>query len=259
MLKRSLALVAALSSSIFLAGCSSQEFRGFGFEEGLSSVNDASLGLWQGAWIAAAVVGLITMVLIIWPIAFHRKKNEEFPKQTQYNIPVEVAYTVIPFIIVAVLFAYTARAQNEIKQVTPVSSQSEVVHDITVNGFQWSWQFTYEEAGPGTTVTGTPAKPPTLYMPVGEKVRFKIVASDVVHGFWIPAFMIQIQNIPGVENQIEFTAKKVGTYPGRCNILCGRQHSQMLFNVKVVSVAEYKSYIQSLKTSANEEIQGANA
>ena len=259
MRKRSLALLALLSSSLFLAGCSSQELRGFGFEEGLSSVNDASLGLWQGAWITAAVVGLITMILIIWPIAFHRKKNEDFPKQTQYNIPVEVSYTVIPFIIVAVIFAYTARAQNEIKEVTPVSSQSEVVHDITVNGFQWSWQFTYQEAGPGRTVTGTPAKPPTLYMPVGEKVRFKITASDVVHGFWIPAFMIQIQNIPGVENQIEFTAKKVGTYPGRCNILCGRQHSQMLFNVKVVSVAEYKSYIQSLQASEDEQIQGANA
>ena len=233
------------------------EIRGFGFEEGVSSVNDASLGLWQGAWLAAAIVGLITLVLILWPILFHRKKNDAFPKQTQYNIPVEVAYTVIPFIIVAVLFGYTARAQNEIKSVTPVANQSVKVHDVTVNAIQWSWQFTYEEAGPGTTVTGTPAQPPTLYMPVGEKVRFKITASDVVHGFWIPAFMIQIQNIPGVENQIEFTAQKIGTYPGRCNILCGRQHSQMLFDVKVVTQAEYQAYIESLKAAAIEE--GADA
>jgi cytochrome c oxidase subunit 2 len=236
-------LMGALSLT---SGCAIDDLRGFGFEKGLSSVNDASLGLWEGAWLAAAVVGLITLILIIWPIMFHRKKNEEFPKQTQYNVPVEVAYTVIPFIIVAVLFAYTARAQTEIKQVTPVSSQSEVVHDVTVNAFQWSWQFTYEDAGPGTTVTGTPANPPTLYMPLGEKVRFKITSSDVVHGLWIPAFMIQIQNIPGVENQIEFTAQKLGRYPGRCNILCGRQHSQMLFDVKVVTPSEYRAYLQSL-------------
>ena len=233
------------------------ELRGFGFEEGVTSVNVASMGLWQGAWLAAAVVGLITLILILWPLVFHRKKDESFPKQTQYNIPVEIAYTVIPFIIVAVLFGYTARAQNEIKQVTPVSATNVKVHDITVNAIQWSWQFIYEEAGPGTTVTGTPAQPPTLYMPLGEKVRFKITASDVVHGFWVPAFMIQIQNIPGVENQIEFTAQKLGTYPGRCNILCGRQHSQMLFDVKVVTPGEYKSYIESLKAAAQNE--GANA
>jgi cytochrome c oxidase subunit II len=243
-----LVLLAAVLSS--MTGCSLSDIRGFGFEEGLSSVNDASLGLWEGAWLAAAVVGLITLILIIWPVMFHRKKNDEFPKQTQYNVPVEVAYTVIPFIIVAVLFAYTARAQTEIKEVTPVSSQSETVNDVTVNAIQWSWQFTYEEAGPGTTVTGTPANPPTLYMPLGEKVRFKITATDVVHGFWIPAFMIQIQNIPGVENQIEFTAQKLGTYPGRCNILCGRQHSQMLFDVKVVTPSEYRAYLDSLRAAA---------
>jgi cytochrome c oxidase subunit 2 len=62
--------------------------------------------------------------------------------------------------------------------------------------------------------------------------------------------MMQIQNIPGVENQIEFTAKELGTYPGRCNILCGRQHSQMLFTVKVVTPSEYDAYIQSLKAKA---------
>lgn len=254
MLRRTLKAVLLLGISgtmLILSGCSMAELRGFGYQEGLTSVNDASLGLWQGAWLAAAIVGLITLILIIWPVIFHRKKDENFPKQTQYNVPVEIAYTVIPFIIVAVLFAYTARAQNEIKQVTPVASQGVTVHDVTVNAIQWSWQFTYEDAGPGTTVTGTPANPPTLYMPLGEKVRFKITSSDVVHGLWIPAFMIQIQNIPGVENQIEFTAQKLGTYPGRCNILCGRQHSQMLFAVKVVTAGEYRAYLQSLKQGAN--------
>ncbi|MGA1158517.1 MAG: cytochrome c oxidase subunit II [Candidatus Nanopelagicaceae bacterium] len=244
-------LVAAftLSSTLLLAGCSSEEFRGVGFSGNVSSVNQHSFTLWQGAWIAAAIVGVFTMILIIWPAIFHRKKNDKFPKQFQYNIPIEIAYTVIPFLIIAVLFGYTARAQNEIKEVSPITATD--VHDVTVNAIQWSWQFTYEEAGPGTTVTGTPAQPPTLYMPQGEKVRFKITASDVVHGFWIPAFMMQIQNIPGVENQVEFTANELGTYPGRCNILCGRQHSQMLFTVKVVTPAEYQAYIDSLKAGAS--------
>jgi cytochrome c oxidase subunit II len=232
-----------------LAGCSSEELSGVGFQGDVSSVNKHAFGLWQGAWLAAAIVGALTLVLILWPAVFHRKKNEEFPKQTQYNIPTEIAYTVIPFIIIAVLFGYTVKAESKIVAKTPASVTD--IHDITVNAIQWSWQFTYKEAGEKATVTGTPAQRPVLYLPQGEKVRFKITASDVVHGFWIPAFMIQIQNLPGVENQLEFTAEKLGEYPGRCNILCGRQHSQMLFTVKVVTPAEYDAYIEKLKAGAS--------
>ena len=227
-----------------LTGCS--QVSGLGFPEGVSSVNDISLSLWQGAWIAGGVVGVITLVLILWPAIFHRAhaSKGEFPKQSQYNIPVEVVYTVIPFIIIAVLFYFTAVKQEEIIEKSPA-----VAHDITVNAFQWSWQFTYPEAGEKATVTGTPDKPPTLVVPVGERVRYTITSTDVVHGFWIPAFMIQIQNLPGVTNSIEFTANKIGEFPGRCNILCGRNHSQMLFTVKVVSNAQYQQYLETLKAS----------
>jgi cytochrome c oxidase subunit 2 len=231
--------------TLLLTGCA--KVSGLGFEEGLSSVNDISLSLWQGAWIAGGVVGVFTLILILWPAVFHRAKagKGEFPKQTQYNVPVEVAYTIIPFIIVAVLFYYTAVKQTEI-----VEKTSNYKHEILVDGFQWSWQFSYPEAGPKAVVTGTPAQPPTLYVPLGEKVRYTITSNDVVHGFWIPAFMIQMQNLPGVTNYLEFTANKLGTYPGRCNILCGRNHSQMLFSVKVVTPGEYKTYLETLKASA---------
>jgi cytochrome c oxidase subunit 2 len=231
--------------ALLLTGCA--KVSGLGFEEGITSVNDISLSLWQGAWIAGGVVGVFTLILILWPAVFHRAKagKGEFPKQTQYNVPVEVAYTIIPFIIVAVLFYYTAVKQTEI-----VEKTSNYKHEILVDGFQWSWQFSYPEAGPKAVVTGTPAQPPTLYVPLGEKVRYTITSNDVVHGFWIPAFMIQMQNLPGVTNYLEFTANKLGTYPGRCNILCGRNHSQMLFSVKVVTPGEYKTYLETLKASA---------
>jgi cytochrome c oxidase subunit 2 len=181
----------------------------------------------------------------MWPVFFHRKKDENFPKQTQYNIPVEVGYTIIPFIIVAVLFYFTVQSESKIVKITP---DAQVSHFIDVEGFQWSWQFNYKDAGDykSATVTGTPAQPPTLYLPLGENVRFTLTANDVVHGFWIPAFMIQMQNLPGVTNQLEFSANKLGTFPGRCNILCGRNHSQMLFTVKVVTPSEYQTYIQGL-------------
>ena len=229
--------------AISLTSCSSKDISGFGFEHNLSSVNDTSISLWQGAWIAAAIVGVFTAVLILWPAIRHRRKGNEFPRQTQYNIPTEIAYTIIPFIIVAVLFYFTAKDQSAI---TKIDHAKPAAHKIHVNGIQWSWQFTYEDKGPNATVTGTPAEAPDLVLPQGEEVEFKITSTDVVHGFWIPAFMIQMQNIPGVENHIRFTANKLGTYPGRCNILCGRSHSQMLFNVKVVTPEQYQAYLETL-------------
>ena len=232
-----------------LSGCSSANIPGFGYKKDLSSVNQTSISLWQFVVLSIIVVGVFTFILIMWPVFFHRKKNDEFPKQTQYNVPVEVAYTVIPFLIVAFLFYLTAKDESKITHVTPAS---QVVHEIDVKGIQWSWQFTYADTklpAEKSTVTGTPAQPPVLVVPLGEKVQYVLTANDVVHGFWIPDFMIQMQTLPGVTNHLEFTANKLGTFPGRCNILCGRNHSQMLFKVKVVTPAEYQTYLSTFKAA----------
>ncbi len=241
---KALRTFALLIPALFLTGCS--KVSELGFPEGVSSVNDESLSLWQGAWIAAGVVGVITLILIVWPAIFHRHKKDgpEFPKQTQYHVPIEIIYTIIPFIIVAVMFYYTAKKETVI-----TAKSDSVMHQVTVTGVQWAWQFAYPEAGPSAVVTGTPAQTPTLVIPMGERVRYTLISNDVVHGFWIPAFMIQMQNLPGVTNHLEFTANKLGEYPGRCNILCGRAHSQMLFNVKVVTPADYQAYLETLKGS----------
>lgn len=232
--------------ALVLTGCKDGSV--YGYESDLSSVNEVSWHLWRGAWLTAGVVGIFTAILILWPVFRHRRKDgdAQYPKQTQYNIPVEVAYTVIPFVIVAVLFYFTARDEATITAKEP----SKVMHTIDVTGIQWSWQFGYKDGGDKAVVTGTPANPPTLVLPLGERVGFNIYSNDVVHGFWIPAFMIQIQNLPGKSNYIEFTANKLGEYPGRCNILCGRNHSQMVFKVKVVTPAEYQAYVDSIKAGA---------
>jgi cytochrome c oxidase subunit 2 len=245
-----LGLLGATSALVLLSGCSlkSKDISGLGFPKNTSSVNDTSLSLWQGAWITAGIVGVFTLILILWPAIFHRKNDEkkgEFPKQTQYNIPIEVLYTIIPFLIVAVLFYFTATKETKI-----VDLKTPAQHEISVEGIQWSWQFGYPEAGKNAVVTGTPENPPTLYLPQGESVRFTITSNDVVHGFWIPAFMIQMQNLPDRTNHLQFTANKIGTFPGRCNILCGRNHAQMIFKVKVVTPEQYQKYLNSFKVGA---------
>ncbi len=244
--RRILGLLAISVSTLLLTSCSNKNISGLGFDKGVSSINDTSGPLWYWAWMAAAVVGIITFILLMWPVFFHRKKSDDFPRQTRYNIPVEIAYTLIPLIIVAVMFGYTARDESRI---TKLDSSTTAPHNIHINAMQWSWQFTYDDSSSAPTVTGTPEQRPELVLPLGEKVLFTITSSDVDHGFWIPDFMIQIQALPHVLNHLEFAAEKLGTYPGRCNILCGRNHSQMLFTVKVVTPAQYTAYINSLKVA----------
>ena len=229
-----------------LSGCSSAELPALGFPRNVTDINDRTLNLWQTSWIAAFIVGGFTAFLILWAAFRFKRKDETLPAQTRYHLPLELVYTAIPFLIVAVLFFFTARDQSAIIKISP---PGVAMHEIKVNGFQWSWQFSYKDAD-NATVTGTPKAPPTLYVPQGERVRLTLTASDVVHGFWVPAFMMQMQNLPSVDNQFEFTANKLGSYPGRCNILCGRNHSQMLFTVKVVTPAEYQNYLNTLKGSA---------
>ena len=236
--------------ALILSGCSSEQLPALGFPRGVTDINDRSHFLWQWAWIAAFVVGAFTAVLILWAAFRYRAKRrvttgglEQLPEQVSYHMPLEIMYTVIPFIIVAVLFYFTARDQSAITKISPAGV---AVHEIDVNAIQWAWQFTYPEAKE-KTVTGTPEKLPTLYLPVGERVRINLTASDVVHSIWIPAFMMQMQALPYVKNQFEFTAQKEGTYPGFCNMHCGRNHSQMRFTVKVVSPTEYQSYVNALK------------
>jgi cytochrome c oxidase subunit 2 len=203
------------------------------------------LSLWQGSWIAALAVGAITWGLILWPaIAFRRKRGAtDLPPQTRYNLPIEVFYTAVPLIMIAVFFYFTARDEDRIMRVS-----SHPDHEITVTGLQWSWQFTYASDGDkNTTVTGTPGKPPTLYLPQGESVKFTLHSNDVIHSFWVPAFLFKMDVIPGRTNHIQITPAKVGHYRGRCAELCGQDHARMLFNVKVVSPTEYDQYVSDLK------------
>ena len=147
----------------------------------------------------------------------HRRKRDAtgLPPQTRYNLPIEVLYTVVPFIAVAVFFYFTARDEDEIMR-----TSANPDHRITVTGMQWSWQFNYTSDG-GAQTTGTPGKPPTLVLPEGESVQFRLVSDDVIHSFWVPAFLFKMDVIPGQPNTFEIVPTKQGTFVGKCAELCG--------------------------------------
>ncbi len=129
-------------SALLLSGCSWQEVLGLGWPEGITPEAHSNRDLWLGSVIAALVVGAIVWALTFWTAAFHRKKkgDDELPRQFGYNMPLELVLTVVPFLIIAVLFYFTVVVQERMLQRDP---NPEVVVDVTA--FQWNWKFGYQK------------------------------------------------------------------------------------------------------------------
>ena len=244
---RLVSVAVAAATLLLTTGCASEDLPTFAMpDRDVTNQAPRILSLWQGSWIAALAVGAVTWGLILWPVVFYRRKRTHtgLPVQTRYNLPIEVFYTVVPVIMIAVFFYFTARDEEKIMKVS-----SNPDHVITVTAEQWSWQFTYDtDGGAEATTTGTPAKPPTLYLPMGESVVFKLRSDDVIHSFWVPAFLFKMDVIPEQDNRFEITPTKMGRYAGRCAELCGKDHARMLFNVEVVSPDDFQARVTEVKS-----------
>jgi cytochrome c oxidase subunit 2 len=210
--------------------------------------------LWQGFSIGAVIVGGLTLVLILWAVFKYRRKSDRIPKQSQYHIPLEMTYTIMPIVIVLGLFAATMVVEN--KEVA--NPKTDVT--INVNAFQWGWKFTYP--GQNVVVVGQTTQDPEMVMPVNENVHINLTSSDVIHGFYVHAFNFSRYALPGVLNQFTFKAVDIGTYNGQCTQLCGLYHSLMVFRVKVVSQADYSAWLakeanatvaQASRTATNQQ------
>lgn len=234
-----------------LAACSAEgqdEAKRLAMPEPATKQAPYILDLWIWMWVAAAVVGIIVWGLIGYAvIRFRRRSDTEIPVQTRYHLPLEVFYTAAPVIAVAVIFYWTVVVQDK------VLAEPEPDRVIDVVGQQWSWTFNYTDGPQGQTVFegGTGSNIPTLWMPVGETVRINLNSPDVIHSFWVPAFLMKMDVIPGRDNSLTFTPTTVGEFVGKCAELCGAYHSRMLFNVKVVSAEEYDAHLQDLLDAGN--------
>jgi len=156
-------------------------------------------------------------------------------------------YTVLPFLIIAVLFYYTAVVETDVNR---ESKNPDVT--IQVVAFKWNWEFDYQD-GPtmdgrvGNTLTSTVGASdyvPVLVVPIGKTVRFEETARDVIHSFWVPELLFKRDVFPGnVRNSFQVTLVKEGHYAGRCAELCGTYHSMMNFEMRVVSWDNYQKFL----------------
>jgi cytochrome c oxidase subunit 2 len=241
------AAIALVAGAILLSGCNAPTFGAF---RGATSQGKDEFKLWVGMVITGLVVAGIVWVLIFYTVIRYRRRGEgAIPKQFTEHIPLEIIYTVIPIIIVLVIFYFTVITENEVDAVA-----SHPAETVKVTAFQWGWQFQYhgtpidiytsnEPSVSSEAEVPTSSIYPQLVLPEGETTEIDLYGNDVAHSMWVPAFNFSRMALPGHENVFDFTPTETGVFDGRCNQYCGLYHSEMLFSVKVVTPAQFSTWL----------------
>lgn len=212
----------------------------YGAPEPASRQGSEILGLWQILFWAGAGIGIVVSGLILYALVHYRRREGGIAAPFREHVPIEVAYTVIPLVIVAVLFGFTYATQRD---VTALSERPDV--RIEVTGFQWGWRFHY--LAEGVTVVGTADDPPTMVLPLDGTAQLILRSPDVIHSFYVPEFLVKRDAIPGVDNRIDVTPTRAGRFGGLCAEFCGLDHGRMTFVVEVVTRAELAPRLAELE------------
>jgi cytochrome c oxidase subunit 2 len=197
-------------------------------------------------WIAVAVFVLVEGLLLWIVLRYRRQPNDDsLPAQTHGNNRLEILWTAIPALIVTGLFVLTVQTLGRIDAVA--ANEPDVVVDVT--GFQWQWTFDYPKQG-NLSFTGSGAQGPLMVLPVGEKVRIRLHSIDVIHSFYVPAFLYKKDVIPGRVNEFDVQVNQAGIYSGQCAEFCGLGHADMLFTVEAMTRADFDAWVAAEKEKA---------
>ena len=173
---------------------------------------------------------LITTLLIFFVIKYNRKRNKN-PQNIRGNTLLEITWTVIPTILVLVIFYYGWINYRYMRNAPKDALQ------VKVTGRMWSWLFEYPNG----------IQTDTLYVPYGKPVNLELHSQDVLHSFFVPAFRIKKDLVPGITNHVWFTPQELGTYDVFCAEYCGLQHAYMLSAVKVLPAEDFERWYKENK------------
>jgi cytochrome c oxidase subunit II len=181
---------------------------------------------------------LVAAVILYCVWQFHMRPGQELKDGPPIhgNTRLEVFWTAIPAVLVLSLVSYSFVVLHENEKKPP---GKEIQVGVTGQQFFWSYEY------PSSVTGGAPLRSYSLYLPKGESVYFNIHAKDVIHAFWIPAFRLQVDAVPGITTHYRATPILLGTYPVVCNLLCGAGHSLMRSVVHVVEPARFEAWIKS--------------
>lgn len=179
------------------------------------------------AVISIAILVLITFLMIYFTYRYHRKRNPD-PKDIRGNLWLEILWTVIPTLLVLSMFYYGWTGFHILRKVP------EGALKVNVSARTWSWLFEYENG----------IKTTELYVPENRPVHLRLSSLDVIHSFYIPAFRVKQDAVPGMTTSLWFRAKEIGTYDVLCAEYCGQQHAYMLTKVRVLTEEEFHRWYE---------------
>lgn len=178
----------------------------------------AIVGLWEVSLVVFTLIFAVVVCIIVYSLMrFRWREGEPDPDQIAGNSKIELIWTVIPFLIVIILFALTVRTMG-LADPPPAPEP-----DLIITGHQWWWEAQYKESG---VITAN-----EIHIPVGKALSVRLDASDVLHEFWVPELARKMTTVPGHPNHIWLQADKAGTYLGVCSEFCGTEHAWMRFLV----------------------------
>ena len=176
---------------------------------------------------------IVTFALVFFVVKYNSRKKT-VPENISGSVPLEIIWTVIPTLIVLVMFYIGLVSFDSIRAVP------KTVMDIRVTGRQWSWLFTYENGRQSAE----------LRVPVGKAVKLLLTSDDVLHSFYIPAFRIKEDCVPKMETYLSFTPDEIGTYDIFCTEFCGLGHSGMVSKVIVMNDKDFDSWYAAVPSAA---------
>lgn len=195
----------------------------------LTSTTDAIDPIFMFIFGACLVLLLaITIVMIYFVIRYHRSRSPRPTSQVENNLWLEIVWIALPTLLVLAMFYYGWAGFLALRQV-PAGAL-----DVTATARMWSWSFSYPN---GRTSN-------KLYVPAGKPVRVELVSQDVIHGFYLPAFRVKRDVVPGMKNQVWFVADRPGSHDLFCSVYCGTNHSAMITTVEALPEAEFAAWLQ---------------
>ena len=197
------------------------------------------LGLAVGA-ITFAILGYILL-------RFRHRPGDPIPTQVHGNTRLELAWTLIPAILIAIIAVPTVRTIFATQAEAPANALT-----VDVIGYQWWWEFRYPLANGDTVVTAN-----EIHVPVGQPVHLRITAKDVLHSFWIPQMGGKRDLIPNRVNHIVFTPLEAGQYLGQCAEFCGASHALMKMRLIAHEPAEFQRWLAHEASPAVESADSA--
>lgn len=188
-------------------------------------------------WLGLAVGLVVETMLVYTIIRYRRRLGDGRPKQVHGNTRLEIIWTVIPTILLAVIAVPTVQGIFA----TAATASANALH-IKATGHQWWFEFRY------TDLNITTAN--EIHVPAGRTVSFQLASADVMHSFWIPRMIGKRDMIPNHVNNIWFKTDRVGVYPGECAEFCGISHAHMSMKLFVDSPAAFAAWVKAQQVAA---------